>query len=30
VENNVNSYIANVCAWTGLTPETVLTSELIG
>jgi len=30
VENATNSYIANVCTWTGLTPETVLTEELIG
>lgn len=30
VENATNSYIANVCKWTGLTPETVLTAELIG
>jgi hypothetical protein len=30
VENATNSYIANVCAWTGLTPETVLTPEIIG
>lgn len=30
IENETNSYIANVCAWTGLTPETVLTPELIG
>jgi hypothetical protein len=30
VENHTNAYIANVCAWTGLTPETVLTAENIG
>lgn len=30
VENQTNSYIANVCAWTGLTPDTVLTTENIG
>jgi hypothetical protein len=29
-ENQTNAYIANVCAWTGLTPDTVLTNELIG
>jgi len=30
VENQTNAYIANVCAWSGLTPDTVLTSENIG
>jgi hypothetical protein len=30
VENQTNAYIANVCNWTGLTPETVLTAEIIG
>jgi hypothetical protein len=30
VENDVNSYQKNVCAWTGLTPETLLTAENIG
>jgi hypothetical protein len=30
IENNVSAYQANVCLWTGLTPETVLTKELIG
>jgi hypothetical protein len=29
VENDVSAYQANVCEWTGLTPETVLTSELL-
>ena len=29
-ENATNTYIKNVCNWTGLTPETVLTAELIG
>lgn len=29
-ENQTNAYIANVCEWTGLTPETVLTAENIG
>ncbi len=30
VENNSEAYIANVCNWTGLTPDTVLTPENIG
>jgi len=30
VENATNAYIDNVCTWTGLTPDTVLTAELIG
>jgi hypothetical protein len=30
IENTTNSYIKNVCEWTGLTPETVLTAEIIG
>lgn len=30
VENDSNLYIANVCKWTGLTAETVLTAALIG
>jgi hypothetical protein len=30
VENATNSYIANVCLWTGLTPTTVLTAANIG
>lgn len=30
VENATNAYIAHVCLWTGLTPETVLTAENIG
>jgi hypothetical protein len=29
-ENNVHAYIENICAWTGLMPDTVLTSENIG
>lgn len=29
-ENNTHEYIMNVCKWTGLTPETVLTAENIG
>ena len=28
VENATNSYIANVCAWTGLTPDTVIDGVL--
>lgn len=28
VENNTSSYEANVCAWTGLTPETVIDAHL--
>ena len=28
-ENNTNNYIANVCSWTGFTPETILTSALL-
>jgi hypothetical protein len=28
VENQTNSYIANVCAWTGLTPGTVIDQYL--
>lgn len=28
--NNVSAYEANVCEWTGLTPETVLTAANIG
>src|SRR5665213_1230256 len=27
VENDTSAYQANVCKWTGFTPETVLTSE---
>jgi hypothetical protein len=30
VENDDSAYVRNVCAWTGLTPSTVLTAELIG
>lgn len=30
VENDTSSYESNVCAWTGLTPESVLTRENIG
>ena len=30
VENQTESYIANVCKWTGLTPDSVLTNETIG
>jgi hypothetical protein len=30
VENDSAAYVANVCKWTGLTADTVLTSELIG
>jgi hypothetical protein len=29
-ENDTARYIADVCEWTGLTPETVLTAETIG
>ena len=29
VENDVSAYLENVVTWTGLTPETVLTSELL-
>jgi hypothetical protein len=29
VENNVSAYLSGVCEMTGLTPETVLTSELL-
>lgn len=29
-ENDTNEYIDNVCAWTGLTPLSVLTAENIG
>lgn len=29
VENQTTRYVANVCAWTGLTPATVLTEELL-
>lgn len=28
VENRTNAYIANVCEWTGLTPETVIDGHL--
>ena len=30
VENQTESYIANVCKWTELTPDAVLTNEVIG
>lgn len=30
VENQTNSYIANVVKWTGMNPDDVLTAELIG
>ena len=30
VENATSSYIDHVCEWTGLTPETVLTTASIG
>lgn len=30
VENDSQTYIKNVCEWTGLTPETILTAENIG
>ena len=30
VENQTESYIANVCKFTGLTPDSVLTNEAIG
>jgi hypothetical protein len=30
VENDTNNYIKDVCLWTGLTPNTVLTAENIG
>jgi hypothetical protein len=29
-ENQTNAYIGNVCKWTGLTPDTILTVENIG
>ncbi len=28
--NNTSSYEANVCKWTGLTPETIITGDIIG
>jgi hypothetical protein len=28
-ENNTAEYVANVCLWTGLTPETVVTPDVI-
>jgi len=28
-ENDTQAYISNVCAWTGLTPSTVLTVDLL-
>jgi hypothetical protein len=30
VENNVSAYLHNVCQWSGLRPDTVLTAENIG
>lgn len=30
VENDTTAYVRDVCAWTGLTPDTVLTAENIG
>lgn len=30
VENDTSSYEANVCLWTGFTPETLITVENIG
>jgi len=30
IENNTNAYLAGVCKMTDLTPETILTEELIG
>ena len=30
VENDTSVYVRNVCAWTGLTPATILTAQLIG
>ena len=30
VENRTDLYVANVCKWTGLTPDSVLTNEVIG
>ena len=29
VENKTNAYIANVCAWTGLTPDTLIATVLM-
>lgn len=30
VENDDSVYVKNVCTWTGLTPDTILTRQLIG
>ena len=30
IENQTNVYVADVCKWTGLTPDTILTQENIG
>ena len=30
VENQTSRYISNVCIWTGLTPSTILTPQVIG
>lgn len=30
VENDSQTYLRNVCQWTGLTPQTILTAENIG
>ena len=30
IENQTSVYIADVCEWTGLTPETVLTTDNLG
>jgi hypothetical protein len=30
VENQTNEYIANICKWCGLTPETILNADNIG
>lgn len=29
-ENNTAAYVANVCGWSGLTPDTIITSENLG
>ncbi len=29
IENATSSYVAHVCSWTGLTPDTILTPELL-
>lgn len=30
VENETSAYVQNVCKWTGLTPTTILTPQLLG